>query len=77
MNAIALQSTPTLRKRRMAIADFNFKCDRPSNFATPYRYATSTNTSKVRSAGEERCDRRLVYNSSSRDGSSGSVVEIV
>lgn len=50
MNAIALQSTPTLRKRRMAIADFNFKCDRPSNFATPYRYATSTNTSKVRSS---------------------------
>jgi len=52
MNAIALQSTPTLRKRRMAIAiaDFYFKCDRPSNFANPYQYATSTNTSKVRSA---------------------------
>jgi len=33
----------------MAIADFYFKCDRPSSFATPYRYATSTNTSKARS----------------------------
>lgn len=45
------QPTPTLRKRRiaMAIADFYFKCDRPSNFATPDRYATSANTSKERS----------------------------
>jgi len=52
MNAIApSQPTSTLRKRRiaMAIADFYFKCDRPSSFATPYRYATSTNTSKARS----------------------------
>ncbi len=52
MNAIAPpQPTPTLHKRRiaMAIAPFYSKCDRPSNFTNPDRYATSTNTSKERS----------------------------
>lgn len=77
MNAIApTQTTPTLRKRRisMAIADFYFKCDRLSSFVTLYRYATSTNTSKLRSpdlgiwAGgefyaEKKLSRVLIENS--------------
>gem|GEM_PF-1957230 len=63
MNAIARhQPTPTLRKRRiaMAIADLYCKCDRPSNSATPYRYATSTNTSKERSPKFWSLSRRAI-----------------
>ena len=63
MNAIAPpQPTPPPRKRlmAMAIADFHFKCDRPSSFATPYRYATSTNTSKVRSSKFWSLSRRAI-----------------
>lgn len=65
MNVIAPpQLTSTLRKMRIAIAitGFNSKCERPFNFATPYHYATITNTSNERSpdlaiwAGEQFYD---------------------